>query len=710
MSRRHVLFLLLALPLLTAAAEPAAPAQPAPPVAPRKEHKVTWHGEEVTDPYFWLREKESPEVRAYLAAENAYTEATTRDLAPFAQALYAETLGRMQQTDLSAPERRGRHYYYRRTVEGLQYPIHCRRAAGPKREWTEAAPEEVLLDENRMAAGLPFHSLGDVEVTDDGARLAYTTDTTGFRQYRLFVKELATGEVRGPLAERVTSLAWAADGATLFYVTEDEVTKRSDAFWRLSPGAPPARLAEEKDELYAYEVTRTRDRRYVVLTSHSTDTFEQQVLDARRPRSDLRVVLPRQKGHRYELEHRQGRFYFRSNHGAKDFRIVSAPASDPSPRRWRPFYTPGQGGNVEELRMFRGHAVVSEKLDGLTRFRVHDFASGTWHSVDFPEAVYDAQAAGNPDHDGTTFRFELQGLASPPAIYDYDLGSRRRLLRKQERVLGGFDPAAYASERIEVRVRDGARVLVSLAYRKGAPRDGSAPLLLYGYGAYGIGMTARFQHARLALLDRGVVYAIAHVRGGDERGEAWHQDGMLLRKKNTFFDFVDCAEALVKERWTSPERLLAEGGSAGGLLLGAAVNLRPELFRAVHLAVPFVDVMNTMMDASLPLTTGEYLEWGNPSEPAAFAYMRSYSPYENLERKAYPAMLVTTSLNDSQVMYWEPAKYVARLRSLKTDSRPLLLRTKLEPAGHGGASGRYDALRDRAFEMAFLLSQVGITR
>ncbi|MBI5068941.1 MAG: S9 family peptidase [Deltaproteobacteria bacterium] len=701
---RLIAIALAALPLGAAAEGPV------PPVAPRKEHRTVWHGEEFSDPWFWLREKENPEVRAYLEAENRYAAEMTRAQEPFARALYDETLARIQQTDLSVPERRGRFFYYRRTVEGQQYPLLCRRAAGPGGAWNDGAPEEVLLDQNALAAGLPYLGLGDVEVSDDGRRLLYTADTTGFRQYRLFRRELPGGAAEGPLAERVTGVAWAADGATVFYVTEDERTKRSDTVWRLSPGRPPAKVYEEKDALYAVELSRTRDRRYLVVTSRSTDTWEQRVLDARRPGGALRVVLPRRKGHRYTVEHRQGRFYLRTNLDARDFRVVSAPVADASPARWRPFFTPGPGGKAAGLDLYRDFAVVTERQAGLARFRVHEFAKGTWHTVEMAEAVYDARATGNADADSPTFRFEAQGLASPPAVFDYQVAARRKVLRKQEAVLGGFDAAAYATERLWVKARDGAQVPVSIVYKKGFPRDGSGALWLYGYGSYGYGQSARFRHERLALLDRGVAFAIAHVRGGDEMGELWHQDGMLLEKRNTFRDFVDVAEALVRERWTSPARLVAEGGSAGGLLMGAVVNMRPELFRAVHLAVPFVDVLNTMMDATLPLTVGEYLEWGDPGDPAAFAVMRAYSPYDNLQRTAYPALLVTTSLNDSQVMYWEPAKYVAKLRTLKTDERLLLLRVRMEPAGHGGASGRYDALRDRSWQLAFLLSQVGITR
>jgi oligopeptidase B len=683
---------------------------PTPPVAPRREHVSTWHGEQVSDPWFWLREKQDPAVRAYLEAENGYTAAMTAPVQPFADALYAEMLSRVQQTDLSPPVRRGGYWYYSRTVEGLQYPIRCRKPAGPGKVFDDAAAEQVLLDQNELAKGKAFLSVGALQVSDDARALAFTTDEAGFRQYRLFVKDLSTGLVRGPLAERVTGLEWAADSATLLYVTEDQVTKRSDTLWRLPRGGAAVKVLEEKDELFALDLGRTRDHRYLVVQSLSTDTWESQLLRADRPTGTFRVVLPRQKGHKYEVDHRDGRLYIRTNRGAKDFRIVTAPVDDPSPSRWTPFVDHQLGRLVDGLELFKGHAVVTFKQAALTRFKVHDFKTGTWRDLDFPEPVYLATAGATPEFDTVQFRFSYQSLVTPPTVYDEDLAAGIRALVKRMPVLGGYDPERYQSERIWVTARDGVKVPVSLVSRKGQPRDGTAPLWLYGYGSYGLGEEARFDSERISLLDRGVAFAIAHVRGGDELGEAWHDEGMLMKKRNTFFDFIDCAEALVKAGLTSRDRLLIEGGSAGGLLMGVVVNERPDLFRAVHAAVPFVDVMNTMMDATLPLTVVEYLEWGNPNEKPAFDYMRSYSPYDNLAARAYPAMLVTTSFNDSQVMYWEPAKYVARLRTLKTDSNPLLLKVKLEPAGHGGASGRYDALRDQAFETAWMLSQVGITR
>ncbi len=704
---KKVLLVAFAIGASVCAAQPST--APQPPSAPSVEHIVTWHGQAVSDPWFWLRRKDSPAVLAHLKAENAYTEAMTAALAPVSARLYEEMLARIQQTDLDVPVRKGGWYYYSRTVQGLQYPIRCRRKADAALAWDAQAPEQVLLDPNEMVKGKAYLGVGAFVVSDDGGTLLYTLDDTGFRQFRLYRKDLASGRVEGPLAERVTSVEWAADNATLFYVTEHPVTKRSDTLWRLAPGGKAEALFEEKDELYRIGVSRTKDGRYLALESHATDTWETRLLPATQPQGAFQTVLARSKGHKYEVEHRDGRLYIRTNRDAKDFRIVTAPVDAPAPANWKPFVDAQPGVLVSGLTMFRGHAVVSEKSEGLVRFRVHDFARGTWAAVPFAEPVHAAFALDNRAYDGTRFRYSYQSLVTPPSVFDLEMGSGQATLMKQQAVQGGYDASRYASERLWITARDGARVPVSIVYRKDRPRDGSAPLWLTGYGAYGFGLQASFGSWRLSLLDRGFAFAIAHVRGGNEMGEGWHDDGMLMKKKNTFYDFIDVAEALQRGKWSSPARTVIEGGSAGGLLMGAVVNLRPELFKAVHAAVPFVDVMNTMMDASLPLTVGEYLEWGNPNEKPAYDYMRSYSPYENLAKQAYPAMLVTTSYNDSQVMYWEPAKYVARLRTLKTDANPLLLKIRMDPAGHGGASGRYDALRDKAFEMAWMLQQVGVT-
>lgn len=682
-----------------------------PPLAPQKPHVSVWHGEKVEDPWFWLREKSNPEVAAYLNAENVYTEAMTADLKPFSEALYKEMLGRIKQTDLSVPVRRGAFYYYARTEEGKQYPIQCRRRMGKDGADDEKAAEEVLLDQNELAKGLKFLSLGGLAVSDDDRTLLFSTDATGFRQYQLFTKDLATGRVSAPLAERVTSFTWSGDGRHVCFVTEDPVTKRSNQLWRLDlTGGKPALVFEEKDELYRMGVGRTKDRKYLLLESQATDTWETRFLAASEPTGAFRVLLPREKGHKYDVEHREGTFYIRTNKDAKNFRLVTAPVATPDPKHWKAFIPHRADVLLEGVDPFRDFLVVMEKREGLNRFRIQDLKTGSWKEVAFPESIYAAFPGGTPEYTATAFRFAYQSLVTPQSVYDCDMATGKQTLLKQTEVLGGYDKTRYATERLWAPARDGVKVPLSVVYRKDLKRDGKAPLFLYAYGSYGYGQSATFSIPRLSLLDRGMVYVIAHIRGGNELGEAWHDDGMLMKKMNTFTDFIDSAEYLVQEKWTAKDRLVIEGGSAGGLLMGAVTNLRPDLFKAVHSAVPFVDVMNTMMDASLPLTVGEYLEWGNPNEKAAFDYMRAYSPYDNLAKKAYPAILVTTSFNDSQVMYWEPAKYVAKLRTLKTDQNPLLLKIKMDPAGHGGASGRYDALKDKAFETAWMLRQVGITK
>jgi oligopeptidase B len=677
----------------------------APPVAKRMEHREVRHNATVIDNYFWLREKSNPEVIQYLEAENAYTEAMTKDLKPFQEALYQEMLGHIKQTDLSVPERRGEFLYYSRTEEGKQYSIQCRKKGSMD------AKEEVLLDLNELAQGKKFVGLGAFVVSDDQNLLAYTTDFVGFRQFSLHVKDLRTGEVLPDTTERVVSVQWAADNRTLFLTTEDDVTKRSDHLWRHTLGQKEFEpVYHEKEELYRIHLSKTRDKKYLLLDIGSTDTTEVRTLRADQPRANFTVFLAREKKHRYYVDHREDLFYIRSNKDAKNFQILTTPQSDPNPKNWKVFIPHDENVLVSGLDLFRDFAVAVEKSQALNRMRFYDFKSAKWESISFPEPVYSAFPGGTPDYDSKTYRYSYQSMVTPPSVFDYDTQTGKSTLMKQQEVLGGYAPAQYVSERQWATARDGVKVPLSIVYKKGFKRDGKAPLFLYAYGSYGFGTPATFSPSRLVLLDRGMAYAIAHIRGGDEMGERWHEDGMLTKKKNTFYDFIDSAEYLIKENWTSKDRLVIEGGSAGGLLMGAVVNIRPDFFRAVHAAVPFVDVMNTMMDASLPLTVGEYLEWGNPNEKVAYDYMKSYSPYDNLEKRAYPAMLVTTSLHDSQVMYWEPAKYVAALRALKTDTHPLLLKIKMDPAGHGGASGRYDRLKDQAFEYAWLLSQVGITR
>jgi oligopeptidase B len=679
---------------------------PNPPEAPVIPHEETRFGSTVVDNYFWLREKSNPEVIKYLKQENAYTDAVTAGLKPFEGSLYNEMLSHVKQTDLDVPVRRGEYYYYSRTEEGKQYPIRCRKKGSLD------GIEEILLDLNELGQGKKFVGLGVFVVSDDQNLLAYTLDYEGYRQFTLFVKDLRTGATLPDTIERVDTVAWAGDNRTLFLVTEDAVTKRSNRSWRHTLGQKDSEpLYEEKDETFRLDVDKTRDRKYILLGASSTDTTEFRYLRADQPQSSFVIFLPREKQHRYFIDHRENLFYIRSDKGAPNFQVFTARDDRPETKNWKIFITHDQDVLVDDIDLFRDFAVSVEKSQALNRMRVLDFKSGKWSTIPFPEPVYSASPGINLEYDSTAYRFTYQSLITPPSIFDYDTLTGKSILRKQQEVPGGYDPSRYVSVRQWVTVRDGVKVPLSIVYKKGFPRDGTRPLLLSAYGSYGFGNPASFSSSRLVLLDRGLAYVIAHIRGGDDLGEPWHDDGKLMKKKNTFNDFIDCADDLIREKWTSKDLLLIEGGSAGGLLMGAVVNMRPDLFKAVHLAVPFVDVMNDMMDASLPLTTTDYPEWGNPaSDKAVYDYILSYSPYDNLHQAAYPAMLLTESLNDSQVAYWEAAKFVARARTLNTGKSPILLRMKLDPAGHGGASGRYDQLRDRAFECAWLLSQAGITK
>lgn len=675
-----------------------------PPVARKAPKTTTTHGDTLTDDYFWLREKSSPEVIKFLEDENKYTDAVMKPTEAFQESLYKEMLARIRETDLSVPVKDGEYFYYSRTEQGKQYPIFCRKKGSLK------SPEEITLDVNELAAGKKFMSVGSYNISDDGHLLAYSTDDTGFRQYKLFVKDLRTSQTTPAIAERVTSVAWAADNKTLFYTTEDAVTKRSDKFFRQALGQTTGELLfEEKDELYRIFAGKSRSKSYIFLTSASSTTSETRYLAADKPTGALRVLLPREQNHEYYVDHHGQYFYIRTNDKGRNFRLVTAPVSDPDKKNWKEVLPHRDAVMLEDIDCFAGHLVIYERENGLQKLKITDLASNKSHYIEFPEPVYSAFGNANPEFNTTKFRFSYQSFITPNSIFEYDVKTRQRELLKEQPVLGGYDRTQYLSERVYATASDGTKVPISLVYRKGVKRDGSAPMLLYAYGSYGISMPVSFSSTRLSLLDRGVVYALAHIRGGGDMGKIWHEQGRLMHKKNTFTDFIACAEHLIKEKYTNKDRLVIQGGSAGGLLMGAVTNLRPDLFKAVVSQVPFVDVMNTMLDASLPLTVGEYLEWGNPNEKEAYFYMKSYSPYDNIEAKNYPNILVKTSLNDSQVMYWEPAKYVAKLRAMKTDQNVLLLKTNMG-AGHGGASGRYDALKEAAFDYAYILTQVSITK
>ncbi|MBI2619083.1 MAG: S9 family peptidase [Ignavibacteriales bacterium] len=674
-----------------------------PPVARKVPTEHALHGDVRIDNYAWLRQKSDPDVINYLEAENGYTEAVMKPTEELQDRIYQEILKRTKQTDLSVPYKLGEYWYYSRTEEGKQYSIYCRKKGSLE------APEEIVLELNELARGHPFLGLGVYQVSDDGTMLAYSLDTTGFRQYRLFLKNLTTGEILKDSIGQVNTAVWAADNKTLFYTKEDHA-KRPHRFYRHQLGQPwkeDALLFEEKDELYRIWTYRSRDKQYVFLMSASAVTNEARYLLSMDPFGSLRVFLPREDGHEYDLDHREGLFYIRTNKGAKNFRLVATDPKKPSPESWKELLPHRPEIKLENVLLFKDHAVFVELEEGLIRLVVHDFHSGESRSIAFPEPVYSAFPGANPEYDVETFRYNYQSFITPSSVYEYDTKTRKSRLLKQTEVLGDFDTSDYTSERIWTEAEDGSKVPISLVYRKGLKKTGQNPLLLYGYGAYGISIRVAFSIPRLSLIDRGVIFALAHVRGGGDLGERWREEGRMLKKKNTFTDFIACAEYLIEQGYTSKDRLAVQGGSAGGLLIGAVLNMRPDLFKAAHLAVPFVDVLNTMLDDSLPLTVGEFLEWGNPKKKSEYDYLRSYCPYTNLHAAAYPSILVTTSLNDSQVMYWEPVKYVAKLRSVKMGNNVLLLKTNMG-AGHGGASGRYDAFKEQAFILSFLLTQLGI--
>ncbi|MDW8438291.1 MAG: S9 family peptidase [Chloroherpetonaceae bacterium] len=676
---------------------------PKPPVAKVIPKITELHGDRLVDNYAWLREKDNPETIAYLNAENAYAEAMTKRLKPFEEALYKEMLSRIKETDASVPTKRGDYFYYVRTEEGKQYPIHCRKFRSLD------APEEILIDENALAEGKPYFDLGLFNVSDDHNLLAYAVDETGYREYKLFFKDLRTGELLKDDVGYVVTFQWASDNKTFFYTIEDEA-KRSYRLYRRELGAKEGALVyEEPDGLYSVYVSRSRDRRFIFLNIRSKTTSEVRFVRSDAPKESFRIICPRESEHKYSVEHRNGEFFIVSNKNAKNYRVLTAPVSDPSERNWKELIAHRPDALIEDLDVFANHLVLTVRENGLTQFEIFNFKTQETKRVAFPEPTYSTFGASNPEFETTKFRYDYQSLVSPSSIYECDMDSGESVLLKRQDVLGGYDPSDYVSERLWATASDGAKIPISIVYKKGFKRDGSSPLWLYGYGAYGIATDATFSSSRLSLLNRGVAFAIAHVRGGNELGEAWRDAGKMMNKKNTFTDFIACAEHLFKENYTSPSRLAIQGASAGGLLIGAVLNMRPDICRAAHLGVPFVDVLNTMLDESLPLTIGEFLEWGNPKAKAEYDYIKSYCPYSNLARKHYPNILVTTSLNDSQVGYWEPAKYVAKLRALKTDSNLLLLKINMD-AGHSGASGRYDYLKELAFEYAVMLSMLGIER
>jgi oligopeptidase B len=670
---------------------------PTPPVAKKIPKTDVLHGDTRQDDYFWLREKDNPEVLAYLREENAYTGELMKPTEAFQEALYQEMLGRIKEDDSSVPYRRGGHFYYSRTEKGKQYPIYCRKAGSLE------APEEVTLDLNAMAEGHPFFSLGAYAISDDGHLVAYSTDVTGFREYTLYVKDLRTGTLLPGTIEKVSSVAWAADNMTIFYVTEDEA-KRPYRCWRHRPGIAGSDLVyEETDQLFRIGVERSRSRAFLFLAAGSFTSSEWRYLPAAEPAAVWQMLMPREKDHEYAVEHGGDRFYIRTNgHGLRNFRLVAAPVTDPRSARFIELVPHRESVMLEDVEVFASHFIVHEREGGLIRLHITILDDGATHHIEFPEPTYEVSADANAEFITRMYRFRYQSLITPASVFDYDVHTRARTLLKQTEVLGGYDRGLYESERFWATAADGVPVPISLVCRRGTKRDGTAPLYLTGYGAYGMPYPVTFSSNRLSLLDRGYTIAIAHIRGGGEMGKRWHDAGRMMNKRSTFTDFIAAADHLVKEGYTATERLVIEGGSAGGLLIGAVLNLRPDLCHAAILRVPFVDVINTMLDESLPLTVGEFEEWGNPKLREQYEYMKTYCPYSSLAARSYPEILVRTSLNDSQVMYWEPAKWMAKLRALNAGAPSALFKINLD-AGHGGASGRYDYLREIAFDYAWVL-------
>ncbi len=667
--------------------------------------KLEKHGHVRVDDYYWLRERENPEVIGYLNEENAYAAKEMAHAREFEEKLFAEIKGRFKQTDLSVPYKRDDYFYYTRYEEGKEYPIYARRRGSLDQ------PEEMMLDANILAAGHEFFSIGGSAVSAGQDILAYAVDTQGRRIHTAYLKNLTTGEMLADVLPTVTeNLAWANDNKTLFYGKQDETTLRQYQIYRHVVGTDPADdelVFEENDETFVAYIFKTKSKKFLMIVSSQTVSQEYRYLEADNPRGTFKIFLPREREHEYHIEHFEDRFLIRTNDQAKNFRLMSTPVDKPEREHWREIIPHREDAYLGDFELFKNYLVLEERARGLTQIRVVPWSGAGEHYLQFDEPAYRANLNVNLQFDTTTLRFEYTSMKTPVSIYDYDMMTKQRTLLKQEEVLGGFNSNNYTTERLYARGADGTEIPISLLYRKGARKDGENPLLLYGYGSYGLSIDASFASPRLSLVDRGFVFAIAHVRGGQEMGRQWYDDGKLLKKKNTFSDFIACAEFLLREKFTAPEKLFAMGRSAGGLLMGAVSNLRPDLFKGIVAEVPFVDVVTTMLDSSIPLTAGEYDEWGDPNQKEGYDYMLSYSPYDNVERKAYPAMLVTGGLHDSQVQYWEPAKWVAKLRELKTDRQRLLLKTNMD-AGHGGSSGRFRRHRETAFSYVFLLDLAGI--
>lgn len=674
------------------------------PVAAKQPKRIEAQGDVRIDDYFWLRERENPAVRSYLEAENEYTAAVMGHTQALQATLFQEMRGRIQERDASVPEQIGAYFYYHRYEEGKQYPIYCRKQGSLDNV------EEILLDQNEVAAGHDFCHLGIYQISPNHGLLAYSVDYEGNERFVLHIKDLATGEtLPDAIPDTFYSVEWAADNHTIFYNKQDAAWRPYKVF-RHQLGDDPSQdplVMHEPDDAYWLQIAKTKDQRYLLLDLHSSMTKEVWFIPAEQPTAAPTVIHPREHKLEYSVEHHSGNFLITTNWEAENFRVMTAPVATPGKAYWQERIPHRPTVKVDAVEPFANHWVLHEREAGLRQLRIIDLHTNAEHLVKSPEPAYTYGRHANPDYQSNWLRFTYTSLTTPNTVYDYDMAAQTRVFRKQEAVLGGYDSSQYETLRLMATARDGTQVPISLVRRKEIPTDQPQPMLLYGYGSYGASMDPTFNASRISLLDRGVTYAIAHIRGGGEMGRQWYLQGKLLHKVNTFTDFIDCAEYLVDQGYTAPDRLTAMGRSAGGLLMGAIVNDRPDLFRAVIAGVPFVDVMSTILDPTIPLTVIEWEEWGNPHKPEEYAYMRAYSPYDNLEAKAYPHLLATAGFNDSRVQYWEPAKWVAKLRTLKTDNNRLLLKTNMG-AGHSGASGRFDYLKETAFEYAFLLDALGI--
>ncbi len=665
------------------------------------EHRDTTHGDVRIDNYHWLRGKEKPEVISYLEEENAYMEALTAHTKGLQKELYDEMVARIKETDLSVPVKNGDYYYYTRTEEGKNYRIYCRKKGNLETE------EEILLDGNQLAEGKKYFSIGNFEVSDDHKLLAYSVDFDGSEQYDIYVKNLETGEMLADKVEKTAgTIVWANDHKTIFYNTLDEA-RRPYRLFRHQLGATDDKLIyEEKDDAYFLYPYKTKSKRFIALYLGSKVTHEYHFLDADNPTGNFELFAARKQNEEYSVTHHGNDFYVLTNDKALNFKLMKTPVGKTARSNWTAVIPHDDKVLLSSVEAFKDHLVVYGRKDGFKNIRIMDLNSNKSHEVEFPEPVYTYWGSGNPDFNTDLVRFTYSSPVTPRTVYDYDMATKKFILKKEYEVLGGYDKNDYVTERTFATAKDGTKIPISIAYKKGLKKDGNNPCYIRSYGSYGSSSDPYFSSARISLLNRGFVYAIGHIRGGSEMGRQWYEDGKYLKKKNTFTDFIACAEHLIAEKYTKTERLCVSGGSAGGLLMGAVANMRPDLFNTVVAEVPFVDVINTMLDETIPLTVIEYEEWGNPNNKAYYDYMKSYSPYDNVEAKDYPNMLITAGLNDPRVQYWEPAKWTAKLRAMKTDNNTLILKTNMG-AGHGGASGRYEALKELAFEYAFVIDQVG---